>query len=109
MEVYAHASDSADRDAAKRLQKRFQSAFRGDPRRDPNVTHGRENLGHDGSRTVNKGQTPNPPQGSDQEVRDHRISAGSRALSRVHPERDEGASGLRCDPKSKKHLRCSRP
>jgi integrase len=69
MEVYAHASDSADRDAAKRLQKRFQSAFRGDPRRDPNVTHGRENLGHDGSRTVNKGQTPNPPQGSDQEVR----------------------------------------
>jgi len=69
MEVYAHASDSADREAAKRLQKRFQSAFRGGLERDPNVTHGRENLGHDGSRTVNKGQTANPPDGSDQEVR----------------------------------------
>ena len=69
MEVYAHASDNADRDAAKRLQKRFESAFRDDPVRDPNVTHGRENLGHDGSRTVNKGQTANPSQGSDQEVR----------------------------------------
>jgi hypothetical protein len=69
MEVYAHASDFADRDAAKRLQKRFESAFRDDPVRDPNVTHGRENLGHDGSRKVNKGQTANPSQGSDQEGR----------------------------------------
>jgi hypothetical protein len=73
MEVYAHASDSADRDAAKRLQKRFQSAFRGGLDRDPNVTHGEENVGHDGSRTVNKGQTAKPPEGSDQD-----FSSGAR-------------------------------